>query len=163
MKTLFARLQETLDGLSQRERQMVLAAALVIAVTLLWLLVWEPVAGWQQRGVQALEAQRAVAQRLAQATALQQQRGPGQQIDRSTALLTVVDRSSRGPTLGKAPSRVQPDGEQSVKVWLENVAYENLLAWLIELQNGYGIQPSALEIERSERAGTVDARLTLKR
>lgn len=163
MKNLLDRLRETLDGLSPRERNMVLAASLVVSVILLWLLVWEPIAGWQQRSAQALDAQRAVAQRLAQATALQQQRGPGQQVDRSTALLTVIDRSSRGPTLGKAPSRVQPDGERSVKVWLEDVPYENLLAWLIELQTGYGIQPSALEIERSERAGTVDARLTLQR
>lgn len=163
MKSLPAPLQQALDGLSQRERHMVLAAALVVGVLLLWLLVWEPVSGWQTRAAQTLDTQRALAQRLAQAAALQQQRGPGQPVDRSTALLTVVDRSSRGPTLGKAPSRVQPDGEQTVKVWLEDVAYEKLLAWLIELQGGYGIRPSSLEIERSEHAGTVDARLTLQR
>jgi general secretion pathway protein M len=74
-----------------------------------------------------------------------------------------VDLSARAGTLSKPPSRIQPEGEREVRVWLEAVSFDSLLRWIGELETRYGIQVQTADIERAERPGLVDARLTLVR
>lgn len=162
MKDLIERLRTALLQLAPRERVMVLAAAAVIAVLLLYLLIWEPLATAHTRRAEALQQARAVALRIEEAGARAQAQG-GRRVDRGQSLLAAVDQTSRSPLLGKAPSRVQPEGDREVKIWLEDVAFSSLLRWLQELETRYGINASSAEIERGSASGVVSARLTLVR
>lgn len=163
MKAQLAELQSRFEALAPRERLMVAIAGVVVLVTLLYLLVWEPLVKAHHGRAEALDAARALAGRIETAAALVQRGAGGTRVDRSTSLLAAVDQTSRSPTLGKAPSRLQPEGDREVKVWLEDVAFDNLLRWLAELETRYGIGASSAEIERGSAPGTVSARLTLVR
>lgn len=163
MKTLIERMQATLQQLAPRERIMVLAGSAVVLVTLVYLAVWEPLVRAHGQRQLELERARALSVRIEQIGARVQGSGAARRVDRSTSLLAAVDQTSRSPVLGKAPSRVQPEGDREVKIWLEDVGFDNLLRWLQELESRYDITPSSAEIERGDTAGVVDARVTLIR
>ncbi|ROH89613.1 type II secretion system protein M [Stagnimonas aquatica] len=159
---LMARYRE----LQPRERLIVALGAAVLALTLIYLLLWEPFAKAHERQQAALTEQRALAERLetigvvvqrARASGLGAVQGGGQ------SLLTLVDQAARLPELGKAPTRLQPDGETEVKIWFEDVPFDNLARWIGILQSRYGVSVSGAEIERRASAGLVNARLSLVR
>ncbi|MFP5305798.1 MAG: type II secretion system protein GspM [Gammaproteobacteria bacterium] len=163
MKNLIERIEALLQQLAPRERVMVLVGAAVVVVTLLYLVVWQPLAAAHTQRQAALERARALSARIEQAAAQVRATSPGRRVDRELSLLAAVDQTSRSPTLGKAPSRLQPEGDREVKVWLEDVAFDSLLRWLQELETRYGISASSAEIERSATPGQVSVRLTLVR
>ena len=79
-------------------------------------------------------------------------------------LLSAVDKAAKDPSLGgKAPTRMQPDGESQVRVWLEDVPFDALLRWMYGLQGHYGVRIDSVAIERRPTAGQVNARLSLVR
>lgn len=166
MKRLSALLESFLLRLAPRERVLVLLAAAAVTMTLFFLLVWEPLAQAHHRRADELQAARALAERLEViGSEVQRNRrsGGAQAPDLSTSLLAAVDLSARAGTLSKPPSRIQPEGEREVRVWLEAVSFDSLLRWLGEIETRYGIQVQTADIERVERPGLVDARLTLVR
>ncbi|HEX4896389.1 MAG TPA: type II secretion system protein M [Solimonas sp.] len=164
MNAYWLRLQSWLAQLAPRERVLVLSGAGVVALTLLYLLIWEPLAKAHAQRAESLEAARALAGRIETAAALvQSQRGSGGAVNRNLSLLAAVDQTSRSPVLGKPPTRVQPEGDREVRVWIDDVSFDNLLRWLQELETRYGIVARSAELERGQAPGTVNARLSLAR
>lgn len=163
MKNLFERIRAALQQLAPRERVMVICGAVVVLLTVLYAGVWDPLVRAQAERRLALEQARTLSARIEQIAVRVQGAGPSRRVDRSISLLAAVDQTSRSETLGKAPSRVQPEGDREVKVWLEGVAFDNLLRWLQELEVRYDISASSAEMERTDAAGVVDARVTLTR
>jgi general secretion pathway protein M len=56
--------------------------------------------------------------------------------------------------------RFEPDN-QNLRIWLDNVAFDNAARWLETLTRDYGINVKQISIERSEKNGRVDLRATL--
>ncbi len=149
--------------LAPRERVMVSIGVAAVLLTALYLLAWQPLVKAHEQRAQALDRARAVATRIEQAGAQQRAQGATRNVDRNTSLLGAVDQTSRSPLLGKVPSRVQPEGDREVKVWIDNVPFANLLRWLREMETRYGIRAGSAEIERGATAGVVNARVSLVR
>jgi len=150
---------------NQDERRILIAGAIVVAVVLFYVAIWEPVAKAHRRAETTLAENRAVASRLeAMGAEVGRLRGANgaSAANRSLSLLAAVDQSSRGPELGKAPSRIQPEGDKEVKLWVDDVPFDALLTWVQQLQMQYGITVSSAEIERKAE-GVVSARLSLVR
>lgn len=164
LQQLLAQARTAFEKLSARERQLVLGAGGVLGVLLLYLAIWEPLINAHARRAEALESARAMAVRIETAAALVQSRG-GAQAQQSGTLLSVIDQSSREPTLGKAPSRIQPDGagEKTVKVWIDDVPFDKLMRWLGELETRYGVRIASAEIGRGGAPGLVNVQLSLVR
>lgn len=159
---LMARYRE----LQPRERLLVSVAAVVVTITLLFLLVWEPLAKAREKSREALSDERALAQRLEViGAAVQKARaaGVGAIQGREQSLLTLVDALGKNSELGKAPTRLQPEGEQEVRVVFEDVSFDALMRWVALLENTYGIRVTAADFERRAGAGLVNARLTVRR
>jgi general secretion pathway protein M len=156
-------LRAAFDQLSPRERVMVSVGAAAVLLTLIYLLAWQPLVNAHAQRAQALERARSIATRIEQAGAQQRAQGSAGTVDRSTSLLAAVDQTSRSPLLGRTPSRVQPEGDREVKVWIDGVAFANLLRWLRDLEARYGIRAASAEIERGTSPGLVNARLSLVR
>ncbi len=156
-----------LDSLAARERVMVVAGAIALVLFLLNALIWSPVrSGYLdlQESV-AIKRDTAVwmqesAQRLMQ---LKRSRGPVASGLGGESLLALADRTARSDGLGDALKRVEPEGSNNVKVWLEGASFDVLVGGLGSLGNKYGINVDTVTLERvSEAAGRVDARLTLR-
>lgn len=165
MKQSLERFRTWWGGLAGRERQVLSAGGAVLAVVLLYLVVWEPVANARAERQQALAASRSLAARLELIGAeVQKNRGATPSIaTRNQSLLSVVDQSSKAAQLGKAPSRLQPDGDTGVKLWIEDVSFDAVVRWLHDLERRHGVQVQDADIERRSGAGLVNVRLTLVR
>lgn len=163
MKALFFQLRDAWATRAERERQMLALGAGALALILAYVLVWEPLHSLHQRRHAALTEARALAVRLQELQASVQSNAtpaPGS-LDRS--LLSVVDQSGKSSTIGKAPSRIQPEGNTAVRVWFEDVPFDGVVLWMSELRNRHGVRVSDAEIERESGNGLVNARLTLVR
>jgi len=158
-------MKEWFAGLEPRERQLVSGGAVVLALLLLYTMIWEPVvSGYrnlQEDVAQQTETLAWMQQAAAQIKGLQRSgaggaaRGLG-----GRSLLAVVDQSARSGGLGDSIKRIEPDGSKGVKVWLEGVAFDPMILWLGKLTKTYQIETSLITVE-PQGGGRVNARLTL--
>ncbi|ORE86243.1 General secretion pathway M protein [Oceanococcus atlanticus] len=159
-------MREWFDNLAPRERWIVSAGGVVFALMMYFLLVWDPLSQKAARLHNDLADARdlvsfmqSTRQQVAQLGG--QNAGAPQSSGRS--LLSDVDSSSKRNGLGDKIKRIQPEGQTSVRVWIEGVPFEQLLRWMDQLQNQLGIVLSDGSLDRDDIAGTVKARLTLVR
>ena len=92
---------------------------------------------------------------LAASAALQRsQRDPGQ------SLLGIANSSSKG--IQVSFKRYEPVGDNGLSLWLENVAFNNVIRWLERLDKRYGITVQDIAVERQQEQGLVNVRLVLQ-
>ncbi|HEU0195850.1 MAG TPA: type II secretion system protein GspM [Nevskiaceae bacterium] len=164
LRARWAPLYERYRALQPQERKLVLAAAIVIAIALIYLIVWEPVADARHANRAALEAARATAAQIESLAPLATHASDTHHVvtRNGASLLTTVDLASRGVSGLSAPSRLQPDGTNKVRIWFEHVSFKALTGWIRSLQAQHGIVVTDADITRDKAAGTVDARFSLR-
>lgn len=152
-------------SLAPRERVMVAAAALAAAIALIYVALWEPLAAAVVRLEQSVQTDRELKQWMQQSAAeVQRLRGAGGGAAApggATSLLAVADATLREAQLSPAVRRIQPEGEDVVRVVLEQAAFDDVMLWLGNLQRR-GVGLADLAVDR-QQPGRVSARLTLKR
>lgn len=163
MKAALERLRAAWAGLAERERRVVGAGGVALGLILAYLLVWEPLAGARQQRELELQAARALAVQLEDLAGVAGRAGRPATQGKDQSLLAVVDQSRKASALTKPPSRLQPEGDNTVRIWLEDVPFEALVRWLGDLQLRYGVRVDNADIERESGPGLVNARLTLMR
>lgn len=152
-------------GLQASERRTLTIGAVALTLILIYFGGWVPL----QEEVQGLETKVQEQQALKRwmersAAEVGQLRGggAGQRLEPGRSLLTVVDQTARSGQLGPALKRIEPEGESGVKVWLEQVSFDEMMNWLLALERQYGVTASTITIERQALAGRVDVHLTLR-
>jgi general secretion pathway protein M len=160
-----AQLTDRWQALAPRERVLLVAGVSAVVLTLLFVAVWEPLANARHSALQQRDDARRTAERLEVIGAQVAAQGdrPAAPQGGGGSLLAVVDRAARAGTLNTSPSRIQPDGDRAVRIWLDEVAFDNLLRWLDELENQHGVGLVSLDLERADAPGRVNARLTVGR
>jgi general secretion pathway protein M len=88
--------------------------------------------------------------------------GPGVAAATGESLVVLIDSSARESGLGKSLSSSQPTGDKGLRVRLDNVAFDGLVAWLARLSQSHGVRVESAEIESAGEAGLVNAGLVLK-
>lgn len=157
--------RERFLALSLREQLLVGIAAGAILLALLFLLVWEPLS----KGVNRLRVDVTTMQELvtelsqARSLVLSGRGGVGVIQGQGRSLLSIADQTGRENGLGEAITRMQPEGDATVRVWLEQADFAALLRWLSMLENTYGISVVEAAIDREAQPGLVRARLGLVR
>jgi general secretion pathway protein M len=151
-------------GLEPRERMLFSAGAVLLLLLLLYVMIWEPLAGEYNQLQDSVAAQQQdlawMQQAAAQINAFKRSAAGGAQGLGGRSLLAMVDQSARAGGLGNAIKRIEPDGSKGVKVWLEGVAFDPMIIWLGKLSKSYRIEPSLITLEPVGN-GRVNARLTL--
>jgi general secretion pathway protein M len=78
--------------------------------------------------------------------------------------LSAIDSSARELGLGRALKRVEPAGQNEVRIWMEEAPFDEVLRWLATLGMSYAIEVSEFVVEPSRNGqGQVNARMTLVR
>lgn len=156
-------MKEWLNSLEPRERRLVLAGAAVTFCLLLYVMAWEPFA----TKVDELRASNSEQQALLhwmqgaakEAKQLSRSSHRGGQAATGQSLLALIDSTAKAGRLGAALKRVQPDGEQRVQVWLEEAAFDDVVAWLEGLEQRQGITAESSVFAAKDKPGIVDVRL----
>ena len=145
---------------------MLIIVAVIVVLALVYVAAWSPLSSSVIRLQQSVEEQQTLLQWMKQsAVEVNRLRGGAGGVgagDRRS-LLAVVDQTSKQSQLGPAVKRIEPDGQELVRVSLEQASFDDLVTWLGNLQRSFGVSVADVSIDRQADRGRVNVRLTLKR
>ena len=147
------------EQLAEREQQLLMAVAAVLALAILYWGLWAPLAnGAEQSARQRLAAERELEWLQAQAEGYMRSGGGATKSAvpaDAAAMSTVVNGSSH--TFNIANSRMQPQGDL-LQVWIDEVPWKQLIGWLELLQRDHGIIVNSVDLARGDSEGRVKVR-----
>jgi len=149
-----------------RERLALVLAAISILLLLVYQLIWQPL----QQDLQRAESQRVRLQAdyLWMQQASQQIKAYGAQPRSSQnksprrSLLVEVDDSLKRAGMGSALEEIKPDGNKLLRVFLKNVDFDQVIAWLGYLKK-QDVHVTSSVIDRLQQTSKADIRLTFER
>ena len=152
---------------TSQDRMAILITASVLGLLLVYLLIWLPFNKQIITKRNLVESQRATLEWMkksaAEVRSLRSRQTRNNTKVSNEALLTLVDRTAKQNQLNEYIQRLKPQDNDSVQLWLEKAPFDRLVQWLGLLVRQYDIELDAINIERDESSGLVDARLTLLR
>jgi general secretion pathway protein M len=159
-------MKEWLAGLDPQERLLVYGVAAVLGVLLLYVVLVHPFHSSYDKLRDSVEERRATLQWMQEsALTVKQLKGANPVAGKGMggrSLLSVTDDAARAAGLGPALKRVEPDGSNGVRVWLENASFDSVIGWLNVMASRYGVDVDSASMERTETRGRINARLSLQ-
>lgn len=150
MKNWFARFD-------QREQLSLLALAAAVGLYLLFMVLWQPLATKRD---DLLEQNARVAESLERVDAMASEvihlRETGAGENRPRRNLTALVNQSTSQA-GLQVSRLQPNSRGEIQVRLENASFDDLLAWLQDMEHGRGLLVREVSVTGSGAAGRINA------
>lgn len=158
-------MKEWFNELQPRERKLVIAGAVAVALLLFYAAVWDPLTGGASSKAAAVEEQQKLMQWMLQSAAdvkrLRPVNSAISQLPAGQSLLGVIDQTSKNANLGGAVKRVKPEGENKVSVWMEEAAFDDMMRWVENLHRTYGVEVDNIVVDHKNLPGKVDARIEL--
>ncbi len=161
-------MKDWFESLEIRERWFVAVGAFVVAVALMYGMVWAPldakhavlkgdVDNWQ----------RSLAELRPLRSAISTGNQPQSNSNASAQLspIIIVDQTLRSRGLDRYRQRSQPTANNGIRVEFENVAFDELVLWLGDLSDQYAMHVQAGSFNRTSQAsqGRINATITLER
>lgn len=87
---------------------------------------------------------------------------PAGSIASGESLVVLIDSSARESGLGKSLSSSQPTDDKGLRIRLDRVSFDGMVAWLARLSQSHGVRVESAEIEAAGEPGLVNAGLVLK-
>jgi general secretion pathway protein M len=156
------------DSLETRERWFVSVGGVVVVIALVYGLAWAPlekkhatltadVDSWQ-RSLAELRPLRVTASGNGQ-------NRPAPVIGAQQSPIIIVDQTLRSRGLDRYRQRSQPTANNGIRVEFENVAFDELVLWLGDLSDQYGMHVQAGSFGKTTQVGPgrINATLTLER
>lgn len=159
---------ELWSRLNRRQRVLLVLAAATVLGALVFVGLWEPMLESRDQRRDRVAAQQALVSWLGavapMAAELRQRADQG--IDQGTdassrSLLGLADETARAAGLAGALSRIEPAGEDRVRVWLDRADFVATMRWLEDLAGSHPVAVATLDLERAANAGQVNVRVTL--
>nr|VFJ90377.1 MAG: general secretion pathway protein M [Candidatus Kentron sp. LFY] len=153
-----------IDAIKPRDRVALAVGGVAVMLSLVYFLVVEPLHDRARYLTHQVSRQEADLQWMRQAAKniirLRESAAAGEGTSRPQSLLIVVDDSARKAGISQAVKRIEPASEKSVRVWVEDAAFDDLLHWFGELR-ARGVRGNNVAIERRKTSGRVNVKATL--
>ncbi|WP_323754246.1 type II secretion system protein M [Marinobacter sp.] len=157
------------DQLPQRDRQALTVLLIALAIAVLYFAIWRPVSEYRNNAETSrenatellawMQANESAIQRLGSAGAGSSASSPADRPADGRALMALVTRSAG--EAGLSLQRFEPSGNNAIRVWMEDVPYADVAAWLERLDAQHGILIDQAAMDRGNEPGIVSVRLTL--
>jgi general secretion pathway protein M len=149
-------------NLAERERRVVtLGAAAGVVLVLLAIIL--PLNRNIAQARQRITTKQGDLAFIQQATPQLAAAGPGAgEAATGESLVVLIDTSARESGIGKSLSSSQATADKGLRIRLENVPFDALVAWLARLTQSHGVRVETAEIEAAGEPGLVNAGLFLK-
>ncbi len=157
-------MKEWYAGLQPRERLMVMAGAIALALLLFYATIWDPLTSGARAKADAVSEQQKLLSWMQQAAEDVKRLRPASaqavaQLPAGQSLLGVIDQTAKSAGLGAALKRVKPEGENKVGVWMEDAAFDDVVRWLETLHRSFGVEVDNITVDKKNVTGKVDARI----
>lgn len=157
-------MKDWFENLAPRERLILTIGVAAAAVIVLWGFVWAPLSRGAAEFTDSVAEKRALLVDLQRAEGLPGGDAPMQAGgDAGESLVVLVDRTAQPLGLAGAFTRTRPDGADAISVSFQNAPFDNLLAWLVSLEQGYGISVESASFNGSRERGLVSGQIFLRR
>jgi general secretion pathway protein M len=150
-------------SLPPRDRVLINVMAVTVVLVLLWLLVVAPAQRMRGEAAAKLSGQQSTLQWVkdnesrAQAIAGTTSSAPRKS---GQSLMTTVTASST--QMGLSLKRYEPEGQEKLRVWLENQSFNKTIQWLESLQRQHGMSVVNVAIDAASQPGLVNAKIVLR-
>ena len=162
MNSLISHITQRIQELEKREKLAILAVSAFLAFLTFILVVWFPVYEYREKQRSSYEKSLDLLLYLQsteeEARALGKKDG-AKRVSGQT-LLTKVTRTAK--TAGIQPTRLQPEGNDSVSIWFDSVSYRELMLFFERLQAREAIYIIQLSIDKGNESGKVSSRVTVR-
>ena len=160
-------IQNWYHGLQQRERQLVLAASILVITTLLYLIIWEPIHNGVQDQTQRYQSQLEILDWLqTAATEVRTLKATGaskRKTNSSQPVTLLVEQSATTAGIKPFIRKLESTSDKGARITIDAASFDQVLLWLSTLQTQYGITVSSANLDRAEKQGAINARMTLSR
>jgi len=156
------------ETLQSRERYMVFIAAVLVSIAIIYLAIWSPIASSRDNKQKRVDAKREtvawMSQKKQEVEHLKRiNPNMFNQANDGRSLLAIVDTGAKQMGIRPAITRIEPKGEDSVQIWLEDMAFDYLIVLLGELERRNNIEVADASFNRSDQIGKVTGKVTLIR
>lgn len=152
-------------GLPERDRLSLVVLFVFISTVAFYYFVWTPISDGLDSAKSRYENKASLVQWMKdnEKVAKQASRNKGKakgNARRGKPLLTVVNQTSSQKNL--KVKRVEPKGEDGIRVWMDKVPFNDLMSWVSMLSTQYGVTAVNISMEKQKEIGLVNASLILK-
>lgn len=143
------------ERLSDREQWLVIGSSVFILLAFFVFFIWEPLH----------TAQKSAKNRYFDEMALQeelkglQQRPAGALASSDQSLLAIVNASTAENGINL--KRVEPRNDDSLRIWVDNIPFNQLMGWVSVLKNQHGVNVETISMDRTESSGYINTALVL--
>lgn len=159
-------MKEWINNLQPRERLIVFVAGTLFIIFMLYAFGWQPLTKHNQNLASNINKQQNdLEAMLKAATEIKRLRSSGTRAGKlksSQSLLGVINQSAKAGKLGDSLKKVEGDQKKSVRVWFEQVAFDDLILWLGNLEKNNSIQIVSIVIDNQNVPGRVNAKVVLQ-
>lgn len=153
------------SDLAERERHVIFYGGIVLAIFLVYLLIWSPLTDAVAKQKESVRSQRTALHYL-QGAAVEVQtlraQGIGVAPARHANILTVAEQTVSENQLQASLKQVQQPQPNEVQLTFQAVPFDQLLNWLQHLVMTQGFSVTEFTAKRSGTAGIATVSLTLK-
>lgn len=156
------KIKQHLDKLNDRERRMVYASALVVAVFIPYQLIWAPLMNTVEDKRERVAKQQAdliwMQSKVAEVRALS--RTSNNTAGSQQSIYGTIERTARQQFQGDI--RVQQEGREGIRVQIDNISFDELMNWLDTLSYEHQVFVKDFKVENEKEAGRVRASILLE-
>ena len=154
--------QRRYDSLANNERLIVNIVALLVILAVIFLLLIAPAQQSVANAQIKLTGQQNLLNWMKENEGVARQAAGGKgAVTRTDQPLQSLVTSTAGAS-GVAIKRYENESETKLRVWLENVPFDNTARWLEQLENHYGLTIVNISIDAEKEPGLVTAKLVLQ-
>ena len=161
MSALILQIRQRIQELERKEKLAILALSVFLALVTFFLVIWFPIYEYKEKQRDSYE--RSLDLLLYLQSTEEEARSvkvEGAKRMSGQTLLTKVTRTAK--TAGIQPSRLQPEGNDSVSIWFDSVSYRELMLFLERLQSREAIYIIQLSIDKGNQSGIISSRVTVR-
>ena len=147
-------------NLKQREQLSLLLLAAAVGIYLVYVVVWSPLSNSRNemfRQNQSVASSLVRVDSMVSEVLLLRENGAGKTNKRN--LSALINQSTNRMNL--KVSRLQPNSRGEIQVRLENVTFDDFLAWLYEMEHNQGLFLREVSVTRSGSSGRVNSSVRL--
>ena len=159
-------IKQWFNSLPSQEQWMVSGTGSLIIVTLFYLIIWEPIHVGLSAEQQKRQSQNDILvwmQGAAVEVLTLRSSGSTTIRDKNKPATLVIEQTIQNAGLKSSVKKIESSGKNGARVTLNEASFNQIIVWLNTLAKYNGIQVVSANIERADKPGKANARLTLER
>lgn len=154
-------------SLAAKEQRLLSGTAVILLITIFYLIIWEPLHLGLDTEQQKQSSQQEILLWMQQAAnevkTLRTSGGRSTIRDKNKPTTLVIEQAIKNAGLKSSVKKIESSGNDGARITLNEASFNQILVWLNTLATHNGIHVVSANIERAEKPGRANARLTFDR